>query len=109
VRRIRVERGEVRRAAEVRQQQETVFHVRGVHLRHVHPRGAQYFRDVQIRPHVFVRRRGVHRDPRDAARNDAEVTPEARVLGRRRQGKSRPAERAAQPGLKLRETGCFIH
>src|SRR3954467_7340341 len=76
-----VERGEIRTRAKIREQEKTSLEILCEDLRDMQPGIAHERRDLHERPAVFLFRRRIHDNPCTIVRTDAEIAPEARILG----------------------------
>jgi len=93
-----VEGLEVRAGPKVGEQQEPLCQILGVDLGCIDARPAQQLRNVYEGAAILLARRCVHRDVAAAVgQAGAEIAPEARVLGRWRQGESRVLELRCKP------------
>ena len=88
----RVQLRQIRPRAEIRIEQEALLVVALHHARRVHADVDEHRRDADVRLHVLLVRRRIHRDPGVAAAGDAEVAAEARV----RRGGASPGSRASR-------------
>ena len=95
-----VERCEVSRGAQVRQQQKSARKVLCQHRGHVNVRIGHQCGDSNEGTAVFLRRRRIHRDQRGIRKSDAKVAAEAGVGGSRREGERLSGKLASDPILK---------
>ena len=91
------QRVQISGVAEIRQQQETAFDVRGQHRGHMQAGLPHQLRHLHEGAAVFALRRRIHRDPRAGGQRDTEITTEAGVGGCRRQSECGSGQRAGKP------------
>ena len=98
-----VERVQVSRAAQIREQEKTLFEVLRMDFGNVHSGLGEDLRHVHERPAVLPVGRGVHHDERGLcfAASNPEIAPEARVVGGRRDTEIAVPEGCCQPSPQL--------
>ncbi len=94
-----VERVQVSRAAQIREQQKALFEILRMDFGHVHAGFGKEMCDMHERPAVLLVGRRVHYDERRLcfAAPNPEITPEARVVGGGRDAEIAASEGCRQP------------